>query len=69
MKNKRNSQIVGKNCASYNDKHPENPIILRPIRAAVAKVSDKKIALNMRHLTYLGKQDLMEVLSDVNNFA
>lgn len=34
MKNKRNDQIVGRNSASYNDKHPENPIELRPIRSA-----------------------------------
>lgn len=29
-----NKQIVGNNSKSYNDKHPENPISLRPIRDA-----------------------------------
>lgn len=31
----RNKQIVGNNCKSYNDKHPEKPIALRPIRDAL----------------------------------
>jgi hypothetical protein len=31
----RNKIIVGNNSKSYNDKHPENPISLRPIRDAV----------------------------------
>lgn len=30
----RNAQITGRNSKSYNDKHPENPIQLRPIRTA-----------------------------------
>ncbi len=30
----RNKQITGNNSKSYNDKHPENPISLRPIRDA-----------------------------------
>jgi len=34
MKNNRNNQRVGKNSASYNDKHPHNPVQLKPIRAA-----------------------------------
>lgn len=28
---KRNNIRTGRNCASYNRKHPENPIDLRPI--------------------------------------
>ena len=31
---KRNGIITGKNSMSYNAKHPNNPIILRPIRDA-----------------------------------
>lgn len=27
----RNKHVVGQNCKSYNDKHPENPIDMRPI--------------------------------------
>lgn len=30
----RNKRITGNNSKSYNDKHPENPISLRPIRDA-----------------------------------
>ena len=32
---KRNATIVGSNCASYDDKHPENPVSLRPIHRAL----------------------------------
>ena len=45
MMNQRNSQIVGNNSKSYDDKHPTNPIVLRPIRDAIAntpKIADKK---------------------------
>lgn len=31
----RNSKVVGKNRKSYDDKHPENPIALRPLRDAI----------------------------------
>lgn len=32
---KRNKQIVGNNSKSYNDKHPDNPVSLRPIHDAL----------------------------------
>jgi hypothetical protein len=35
---KRNAQIVGNNSKSYNDKHPENPVSLRPVHDAIANV-------------------------------
>ena len=35
---KRNNIRTGKNCASYNRKHPENPIDMRPIYNARRKV-------------------------------
>jgi len=41
----RNHLIVGKNSKSYDDKHPENPVSLRPIRDAIEntpKVLDAK---------------------------
>ena len=34
---KRNNQVVGNNSMSYSDKHPENPISLRPIHDARKK--------------------------------
>ena len=34
----RNAMIVGNNSKSYNDKHPENPVSLRPVHDAIAKV-------------------------------
>lgn len=37
----RNDQIMGKNCKSYNDKHPYNPIVLRPIRAITRCIPNK----------------------------
>jgi len=49
MKNQRNSQIVGNNSKSYDDKHPTNPIVLRPIRDAIAntpKIADEKGVLH-----------------------
>ena len=36
--NKRNSRIVGHNSKSYNDKHPTNPVALRPIHDACMRV-------------------------------
>lgn len=36
----RNHLITGRNSASYNDKHPENPIELRPIRDALRRNRD-----------------------------
>ena len=38
MKNARNNQIVGRNSKSYNDKHPEQPVALRPVHDAIIKV-------------------------------
>lgn len=40
MKPNRQHLIVGRNSASYNDKHPENPIVLRPIRDALRRNKD-----------------------------
>jgi len=41
--NKRNKMIVGNNSASYNDKHPINPIQLNPIGRALRMTSNSKI--------------------------
>jgi hypothetical protein len=61
---KRNDKIVGNNSKSYNDKHPDNPIHLRPIRMAIAKtpkLQDDKAACELRSLgsvRYIGKQHM-----------
>jgi len=69
---KRNDKIVGNNSKSYNDKHPDNPIHLRPIRQAIAnvpKVKDDKGQLHPNYkaireiralgsMSWVGKQDL-----------
>jgi len=49
---RRNKQIVGNNSKSYNDKHPENPISLRPVRNAIQKmprIADEKGQLHFDH--------------------
>lgn len=58
MKNNRNAQVVGHNSKSYNDKHPSNPVSLRPIRDAVRNtpyILDKKHRLvpNMKRIREL----------------
>jgi len=48
----RNAKIVGNNSKSYDNKHPENPIALRPIRDA-CKATHKdafKLRLKLRAL-------------------
>lgn len=34
----RNHLVVGKNSMSYDDKHPENPVSLRPVHDAIQKL-------------------------------
>jgi hypothetical protein len=55
---KRNAMIVGNNSKSYNDKHPENPVSLRPIHDAVKKtpkILDEKMRLvpDVARINYL----------------
>jgi hypothetical protein len=57
-KNNRNKEIVGNNSKSYNDKHPENPVSLRPIHDAVQntpKILDAKFRLvpDTKRIRYL----------------
>jgi hypothetical protein len=54
----RNAKIVGNNSKSYNDKHPENPVSLRPIHDAIEntpKILDAKYRLvpDIKHIAYL----------------
>lgn len=38
MSKLRNNEVTGKNSASYDAKHPHNPITMRPIHDALCKV-------------------------------
>ena len=62
MKNKslteiRNAKIVGKNSLSYNDKHPENPVSLRPIHDA-CKAMPTRFHAKLRALANLGRPEM-----------
>jgi hypothetical protein len=48
----RNAKIVANNSKSYNDKHPANPIALRPIHDACAAThkDDFKLRAKLRTL-------------------
>jgi hypothetical protein len=37
----RNAKVVGNNRKSYNDKHPENPVSLRPIFKGLQDLNEK----------------------------
>jgi hypothetical protein len=58
MKNNRNAQIVGNNSKSYNDKHPDNPIHLRPIRQAIANLPKVKDDKGQLHPDYKAIREL-----------
>lgn len=69
----RNHLVVGKNSKSYDDKHPENPVSLRPIRDAIAAMPkvltggrvapDHKRISFLRHLGYLPRLDIARGIS------
>lgn len=44
----RNTKIVGNNSKSYNDKHPNNPIVLRPIHDACKATHPKAFKLRAK---------------------
>ena len=78
MKNRRNYEIVGNNSASYNDKHPTNPIELHPIRRAIAntpKIADGKGGLHpdYAHIHYLrgmgGRSGKQEILANIHFYS
>lgn len=48
----RNDKVVGNNSKSYNDKHPENPVSLRPIHDACKAThkDDFKLRVKLRAL-------------------
>jgi hypothetical protein len=61
--NGRNKIIVGKNSASYNDKHPINPIQLNPIRTALRMTRDGRIRRRLKAMSNMPRQTLIKLLS------
>jgi hypothetical protein len=61
--NGRNKLKVGKNNASYNDKHTHNPIILRPISTTLLSVRNFGPGIR-RVLSFrnFGKTDMIIIL-------
>jgi hypothetical protein len=62
----RNAKIVGKNSMSYDDKHPENPISLCPIRD-ICKRTDSRALL--RRLRGMGSFSRPEIAQGVTMYA
>lgn len=73
MKNLRNARIVGKNSASYDAKHPENPVVYHEVRAAKKRaikldfygkriVPDYKKLNVIRHAANLSKPQISATL-------
>lgn len=68
----RNHLVVGKNSKSYDEKHPENPVSLRPIHDAVLKVKRNYFTRNdyalMSALRRLGSQPRMVIAKTLKAF-
>lgn len=58
-----NKIIVGNNSASYNDKHPHNPIQLNPIGTALRMTRNGKLARLLKSYSNLPRQTLIKTLS------
>ncbi len=57
----RNAKVVGNNSKSYNDKHPENPVSLRPIHDALraTKKDDFNVRRGLRWLANLSRPEIV----------
>jgi len=67
---RRNSIRVGKNSKSYNDKHPENPVMFKVIKSALkkaVKVDMKGFAVpdypERKHISMVSKRSKQEFTS------
>jgi hypothetical protein len=59
----RNKLITGKNSASYNEKHPENPISMRPIHDALTTTRDGGVARRLRFIgTHESRAEIARIL-------
>lgn len=56
----RNGHVVGNNSKSYNAKHPENPVSLRPIHDACKAThkDDSKLRRKLRALGNLSRPQI-----------
>lgn len=56
----RNAKVVGNNSKSYDDKHPENPVSLRPIHDACQLIhkDDFKLRAKIRALANCDRQTI-----------
>ena len=62
--NKRNDKIVGKNSASYNDKHPERPVKLGGIiRTARRNAESKEKVTLINQLANLPRPEIEHYLA------
>jgi hypothetical protein len=61
----RNTKIVGNNSKSYNDKHPKNPVSLRPIHDACAAIhrNDFKLRRQLRALMNYDRQTIARAIA------
>jgi hypothetical protein len=63
----RNKRIVGNNSASYDRKHPENPVDMRPIYNAKQKLRTDGIELKKHFTRVLGmmpRRDIVPLLKE-----
>lgn len=60
-KKNRNAMIVGHNRASYDDKHPHNPVALRPLHIAL-KSSSRTIVRRVRAMCNLSRPEINQAL-------
>lgn len=63
LPNNRNKIIVGKNSASYNDKHPHNPIQLQPISRALRMTRNGKISRAIKAYCNAPRQIILRALN------
>ena len=56
----RNAKVVGNNSKSYNDKHPENPVSLRPLHDACKAThkDDFELRAKIRALANLSRPQI-----------
>jgi hypothetical protein len=62
---KRNGKRVGNNCASYTNKHPTNPVPMRPIHDALSV--GHSCGKLIRELKSLGSQSKPAILQFIRD--
>jgi hypothetical protein len=54
----RNAGVVGNNSKSYNDKHPENPVSLRPLHDALLVANVRWLRVKLRAMKNWSRPDI-----------